>query len=151
MEGSPAELTEPNTLPVLFVDLGVGLARALAVAGLAISAAGLVLVGVPRLRALRSDEPTRIRARYGPLLVSISRSGEVSAQTASDERLPRIEVSAFEDLVKIAESAGQSILHRPNGALHDYYVHDLGAIYHYAASETAPAVASGTLCTPEDR
>lgn len=47
LEGAPSELTEPNTLPVLFFDLGVGLARALSVAGLMISAAGLALVGVP--------------------------------------------------------------------------------------------------------
>jgi signal peptidase I len=123
--------TEPNTLPILGFDLLVPTARKLSLFGLALSLAGLLWLGIPRVRALRGDEPTRIRASYGPLLVSM-RGGDLS----SGGHL--VEVSAFEELAKLAEGGGQSILHQTSGAIHDYYLRDSGVTYHYRAAILEP-------------
>lgn len=116
--------TEPNTLSILVFEPGVSVARKLSLFGLALSSMGLLFVGVPMLRALRGDEPERIRSRYGPLLVS-TQGGDLE----SESRVVR--VFSFRDLARLAENGGQSILHQTTGGIHDYYLRDTGVIYHY--------------------
>lgn len=121
--------TEPNIVSILMFELGVWKARVLSLLGVALSAAGLVWLGVPMLRAQQSSsEPTRIRARYGGQLVAVGND--------PCENSPVIEVATFEDLAKIAETSpgGGSILHRSpesEGGLHDYCVQGAGAVYRY--------------------
>ena len=117
---------QPNTVSILMFDLGVWKARVLSLLGLALSAAGLVWLGVPLLRAHGSpDEPTRIKARYGGRIVAVD--GDPSGDS------PVIEVATFEDLAKISETspAGESILHRVDGGSHDYYAYGAAAVYRY--------------------
>ncbi len=123
---TPSSRTEANTISILGFDLGVPMARKLSLLGLALSLSGLLWFGLSMLRALRGDEPTRIRARYAPLLVSVS-----DGDLASGGRV--VEVAAFEDLVKIAEKSGQSILHQTSDGTEHYYVQDIGVSYHYWA------------------
>ncbi|MDP9426796.1 MAG: hypothetical protein M3P37_12395, partial [Actinomycetota bacterium] len=85
-------------------------------------------------------EPARIQSQYAPLLVSM-RTGNLETHGRM------FEVATFEDLVKIAEKGGQSILQRTSGGTHDYYVPDAGVMYYYRIfdSETeASAPATGT-------
>lgn len=131
---------EPNTLRILFFDLGVSTARKLSLLGLALSAGGLAWFGVPLMRALRGDEPERIRSRYGPLLVSM-RGGDIESGGRT------VEVSAFEDLARLAEKSGQSILHRGGGSIHDYYPRCSDVTYHYRA--VAPGDSPPTMEAPE--
>lgn len=122
---------EPNTLRILFLDLTVPTARKLSLFGFALSAAGLICFGVPVVRGLRGGEPDRIRSRYGPMLVSM-RGGDIESGSRT------VEVAAFGDLVRLAESGGQSILHREGGSVHDYYLRSSDVTYHYRAVADAP-------------
>ena len=122
-------------MSIVGFDLGVSTARKVSLLGFALSLGGLLWFGIPTLRASRgteSAEPARIQSRYAPLLVSMS-----SAELKPDGRM--IEVTTFEDLVKIAEKGGQSILQRTSDGSYDYYVQDAGVMYHYriVSPETA--------------
>ena len=135
--------TEPNSISILGFKLGVSTARTLALLGLALSVGGLLWFGLPMLRARKAAEPTRIRSQYGDLLVSMN-GGDLE----SGGRV--IEVAAFEDLVKIAEKSGQSILHRTSDGTEHYYVQDIGVSYHYWALDQeadGPELEKGTSTT----
>ncbi len=127
-EAASVKLTKtvPNSMSILGFGLDVWTARIISVLGVALSLGGLVWFGQPILRARKAGEPTRIRAQYGEMLVSMN-----GGNLESDGRV--IEVTAFQDLVKIAEKSGQSILHRMSDGIDHYYVQDLGVSYHYWA------------------
>jgi signal peptidase I len=123
----PRTRTEPNKLSLLSLTLPVSTARWLAVAGFVLSLAGAVALGLPMFRAARGDEAARIRVRYAALLVNVRDSGR-------DPAAPLIEVSAIEDMAKLAERDGRMILHEQRGLTHDYYVRDGNLTYHYRAN-----------------
>jgi hypothetical protein len=133
-----ASKTEPNSIsiPILGFGLSVSVARVLSVLGLALSVGGLLWFGIPLLRAPAANEPARIRSRYEQVLVSMS--GDLEAYGRM------IEVLTFEDLAKIADKTGQSILHRTSDGVHHYYVQDIGMTYHYriAGQETQEAAST---------
>ncbi len=120
--------TVANSISILGIKVGVGTARLLSLLGLALCVGGLVWFGLPMLRARKAAEPARIRSQYGDLLVSMN-GGDLD----SGGRV--IEVAAFEDLVKIAEKSGQSILHQTSDGSEHYYVQDIGVSYHYWAPD----------------
>ena len=66
--------------------------------------------------------------QYGDLLVSMN-GGDLDSGGRG------IEVATFEDLVKIAEKSGQSILHQTSDGSEHYYVQDIGVSYHYWAPD----------------
>lgn len=118
--------TEPNSISILGFKLDVSTARTLSLLGVVLSVGGMLWFGLPMLRARKAPEPTRIRSQYGDLLVSMN-----GGNLESGGRV--IEVAAFEDLVKIAEKSGQSILHQTSDGTEHYYVQDIGVSYHYWA------------------
>lgn len=141
-DGSAAgAATEGNTLSVFGFEFGVVPARILALLGVFASAAGLLLSGLPTLKARRSaDEPTRIGARHGDTLVC------VSVGPASDGTVP-VPLDTFEDLMKVAEMAGQKILHHREGRLNDYYVLDSERVYRYQ-TVSSPSCGAGSFAEP---
>ena len=135
-------------MSIVGFDLGVPMARKVSLLGFALSLGGLLWFGIPVLRASKGTEPepARIQSRYAPLLVSMS-----AADLEPDGRM--FEVATFEDLVKIAEKGGQSILQRTSGGAHDYYVQDAGVMYHYriVGQETETAAPTTAAPTTEAR
>jgi hypothetical protein len=101
---------------------------------------GFVLCGlltVPLAVLLRRnrafDEAARIRARYGHLLVPIL--------IGDDLGWPPVDVTSFKALVRLADAAGQVILHHQADAADTYLVNDNGTVYRYQIS--LPQVAWG--------
>ena len=79
------------------------------------------------------DEAARIRARYGHLLVPIL--------IGEDLGWPPVDVTDFKALVRLAEAAGQVILHHQADAVDTYLVNDNGTVYRYQI--TLPVVSWG--------
>jgi signal peptidase I len=118
---------EPNVIPLLFLKLEVPLARWIGVGGLGLALIGLIWIGLLMLRAGRPDEATRIRAKYGALLIDIAGGDRLLGKRI-------VEVAAMDDLAKLAEKSGQMILHEVCSATHRYAVHDGGLMYCYQFS-----------------
>ena len=116
-----------NTVSVLGAKLQVQPARRLsAVLGLA-ALAGAVGIGLLFLLGLRrADEPARIRARFGHLMVEI-----VSPRRRFAEH--DVMMASFEDLVRVADRHTRMILHAREGDRHVYLVEDEGIAYRYEA------------------
>ncbi|MDE3096044.1 MAG: signal peptidase I [Chloroflexota bacterium] len=115
-----------SQLSLAGLRIGVGAARRLAEAGLALAAIGAVAFFVLLRRAAGADEPARIRAKYGALLVSLRASG-----LADSARV--VDVSTFEDLVRIADRSDRMILHQQRGAMREYFLADAEVTYRYTA------------------
>src|SRR5207244_1396425 len=115
---------EPNTLALLGLDLSVATARWLPLLGAVLAAAGALLFGHRMATTTRSDEPTRIQFKYGPLLIGISRSN-----TAPDTRL--VEIATIDDLAKLAERDDRVMLYEQRGPIYHYFVQEAGVTYHY--------------------
>ena len=94
-------------------------------------AGGLLLI-VVIVVASGGDEPSRIKARYGPLLVALR-----GIDVGDDGRL--IELESIEDLAKVAEREGRMILHRECGSVHQYFVQDVDVTYRYQTRPVAVA------------
>jgi signal peptidase I len=118
---------EPNMLSILSLSLSVSTARLLAILGLAVSLWGLWTVMQPVLRAQHGSEAARNQAQYGALLVAVRAS-----DPAPGDRL--VEVEAFADLVKVAETIGAPIQHDARDSIHQYSVQHAGLIYRYRAA-----------------
>jgi signal peptidase I len=114
----------PTFLPMPGYQMRVDLARNLAQIGLALSVVGALLLIVVVSSSSSADEPARIRARYGSLLITLR-----SSDLGEDMRV--IEVASIEDLVRIAEREGRMILHQELGSLHRYFVQDIDVTYRF--------------------
>ena len=92
-------------------------------AGLILSALATLLLAVLRQRNRAFDEAARIRTRYGHLLVPIV--------VGEDLGWPPVDVTSFKALARLAESAGQLVLHHQADAVDTYLVNDNGTVYRY--------------------
>jgi signal peptidase len=115
---------EPNFLPLLALRLDVDSARALGIGGLALSGLAMLAVGLLLQQALQGDEPTRIQARYGTLLLSV-----MSVDGLGTQRV--VDVASIDDLARLAERGGRMILHSVNGLAHSYVVQEADGAYRY--------------------
>jgi signal peptidase I len=119
------QLVSDRSLSLAGAAIPVGMARAVAGsvgAGLGIIAT-LMLANC--LRSLSADENSRIRARYGRLLVSVG-------PAPGDDR-PQIPVASMNELVRVAQREGELIFHRAgDSGAHLYFVPDGSAVYSYA-------------------
>ena len=126
-DGPATKRRVANTLSVLGVKLEVQSARRLAtVLGLA-ALAGALGVGLLFLLGLRkADEPARIRARFGHLIVEIMAPRRRFAEHD-------VMMASFEDLVRVSDRHGRLILHAHEGDRHVYLVEDDGVAYRFEA------------------
>ena len=104
-------------------------ARLIAAVGLTLSLGGSLALGVIAYRSRQADEATRIRSKYGSLLITVRDMNWLDR----DSRV--IEVSTIEDLAKIAERDGRMILHYARGSRRHYFVQSDQVSYRYQYPE----------------
>jgi hypothetical protein len=105
----------------------------LALGGFLLAAGLSVFLVVLLQRNQAFDEAARIRARYSHLLVPIV--------VGEDLGWPPVDVTSFKALARLAESAGQLVLHHQADAVDTYLVNDNGTVYRYQI--TLPLVSWG--------
>jgi signal peptidase I len=131
-DGPATQQQVEATLSFAGIDLGVQAARRLAtVLGLA-ALVGAIGIGVVFLLGLRAaDEPARIRARFGHLIVEI---------LEPRRRFPEHDVlmASFDDLVRVSDRHARMILHAHEGGRHVYLVEDDGVAYRYEIADGTP-------------
>ena len=115
----------PDTVSVASISLSVQRLRLLAVAGLMLSLLATTLFAVVLRRSWAFDEASRIRGRYGHLLVPIA--------PADDLGWPPIDVASIRALAKLASCSGQMILHSSSNGTDTYMVSNEGTVYRYRA------------------
>jgi signal peptidase len=120
------EQTKASTMHALLVHARVTVVRRVALLGAAVFGALLAILLVLRY-GLHGDELTRIRQRYGRLLVAVTNAPKPGAGY--------VDVTSFDGLAQIAASREAVILQHAGG----FYVEADGAAYRYrlAASPTA--------------
>jgi signal peptidase I len=128
----------PNTISLLSLSLTVSAARILAAVGMIAALLSMAGLALSSWRKTHDEEPARIQARYGALLVNVHTSDLLA------DRRPVL-VAAIADLARIAERGGRMILHEASSGEHRYFVQDEDAVYCYrAASKTAPVVTTAS-------
>jgi signal peptidase I len=125
-----------NTISLVGLSLAVSTARPVSLIGLGLSLIGIAGLGVSTLRAAQMDEASRIRSKYGSLLVAVCGSDLEAGKHI-------IQVAAINDLAKIAERTGRMILHEERGPTHYYFVQDSDVTYCYqsASADDKPSAA----------
>jgi signal peptidase I len=127
--------TQPNTIPIFGYELNVLLARALALAGVALAVLGLAAVVIAQVWASRQDEAAVIELKYGASLVALNGEDPVQGR-------PLVGVQTMEELARMAEREGRMILHRPHDDTHRYYVQDTAVVYYYDLKSSEPKTLS---------
>ncbi|MGZ4177987.1 MAG: signal peptidase I [Solirubrobacteraceae bacterium] len=118
-----ASSTVPNPLHVLGRTMSYSTLAWVGLLGFVICALSMVPLAVLLRRNSAFDEAARIRARYGHMLVPIL--------IGEDLGWPPVDVTTFKALVRLAEAAGQVILHHQDDAVDTYLVNDNGTVYRY--------------------
>lgn len=116
--------TEANTVTILGLTLSIRTMRIIALAGLALSLGGTVLLGITTYTAARQNPDSLIRLRYGSLLVNAH--GQDIQATG-----PVINVDSINELAKLAERHNTVILHTIFNSLHSYLVQCNGVTYRF--------------------
>jgi signal peptidase I len=123
----------PNTFTLAGHTLSYTTIAWFALSGLLLAGALAAFLVVLLKRNQAFDEAARIRARYGHLLVPIL--------VGEDLGWPPVDVTSFKALARLAESAGQLVLHHRADAVDTYLVNDNGTVYRYQI--TLPLVSWG--------
>lgn len=116
------EREAPNMIELLGQKLPVAAARTLALVAVGLAAASGLALGIPLLRATRSDEDARIRLRYGTLIIDGSTPAEQSATQT-------VAVASIADLARLAERHGAMIVREQTGTALRYVVYDSRVAY----------------------
>jgi hypothetical protein len=133
-----APRVEPNGLPLLSATLPMSLARTLSIGALAAAALATGVVAVLVWRARGRGEAERIAAQYGALIAAVDGVERGAAHAA------QVHMVSFEDLMKIAEREGRTILHHA-GTEEDAYELPAGELtYRYVAHRGHVADDPGT-------
>lgn len=129
-----------NTVSVFGWLFPVWALRFAALTGFGFSAYGLIVVGMKMYSTASQSQDALIRLKYGGMLVDVYE--QTIAPSASI-----IDVSAMDDLARLAERHGTMILHMTRNFLHYYFVQSNGITYRYVIAsgrkgkqETEPAV-----------
>lgn len=124
-------VSQEQAIALLGLSSPVSAARLASSIGTSLSLAGLVTLASLVLLRLRLDEPARISARYGSLLVGVAR-----ADLNHNSRL--VEVASMRDLVRLAQQDGQVVFHQEVApGSHIYYVQRGDLVFAYTASGSA--------------
>lgn len=123
-------VTERPNQVVVF-DRAVDTSTLERLAGYGGGAAGLILVAalVVLLASRPKDEPARIAARYGSVLIAVA-----EAPSHADV----VDVTDFRTLVRLAEQFETAILHRSAAGEHAYMVPNDGILYRYRTGARKP-------------
>jgi signal peptidase I len=121
------ELKVANDLSLFGLEIPVLTARIVAIIGLMISIAGIVLLTLPVYQEAKKDELAAIHLKYAPLLVQINQS-QTKRRTASTKL---IDIASMADLVRLAQNADQVILEQTVGDEHHFLVFSDPYTYRY--------------------
>jgi len=121
--------TQENTFSFLGFELNVLGIRFLGVGGLILSLISLLILGWYVFDAAQRSPEALIRIKYGALIMDVYDRGFENLSSV-------IEVTAIEDLAKLAERQNAMILHMTRDFLHYYFVQSDGMIYRYVSSES---------------
>jgi hypothetical protein len=131
-EGSVSYLTlQPATLTILGAEVPVTTARGVAVLALLASLAGLVALLLPAYQARRAGGAAPILLEYGSAIVAVGGPPPTGPGGM-------IDVRSFDDLARLAERTGQTILDFEVGGEHHFYLRDGEVVYHLAVPAPAP-------------
>lgn len=125
---------EPNVLSIMSWKLPIGSIRLFALLGLIASSGVLAFIGWHIFRTARQNQEELIRLRYGSLLVNVYERDLMPASAF-------IDVTAIEELAKLAERHNTVILHMTLNFLHCYLVQCNGITYRYVFSSGKRGVA----------
>ncbi len=114
----------PNIISILGLSLTVATIRQIAIAGLIMAIAGLIAFAWLLFRAKQSDQAAQIELKYNSHLINIQNPGLNPNQEI-------IEVTAIDDLVRLAERDGCMILHYRDGSQHQYFIKTDTLTYRY--------------------
>lgn len=117
------ERTVPATVTALGREYAVTTLTHVGMIGGATAAGGALVVGLLMLFAQRADEATKIRSRYGALMVDADVDGVGEGYT--------VELKRCEDLVRVAERLGVPIMHVERAGEHWYLLRDADTLYRY--------------------
>ena len=119
---------EPNRMSLLKFSLPVSKVRFVSILGFLLSLIGLAGLGLLAWRSSRSGEAVRIQARFGSMLIAVD-----DANFENTSRV--IDVTTFEDLVRIAMRDERMIMHQFAAGIHRYYVQDSAVVYRFRVEE----------------
>ena len=122
----------PARLTLLGLQITVSEARAAAVVGLLVAIAGGVALVLPTYHARRAGRAARILSEYGHILVSVS-------EPLPAPREGVIEVQDFDDLARLSERTGRTILHAAVDGQHHFFLRDGEVVYHARLADSDPA------------
>jgi hypothetical protein len=121
--------TEPNTLSLLGLHLQVLAIRWISLVVFVLALGGLIALAVLAYRKMNTEEePARIQRKYGKGLVSVSKGAPGRDEHVED-------VATMDDLARLAEKDGRSILHAVKGKTHIFYMQDGDIVYRYMVTE----------------
>ncbi len=120
--------TQENTFSFLGFELNILGIRILGIGGLILSLISLLILGWYVFDAAQRNPETLIRIKYGALIMDVYDRGFENISSV-------IEVTAIEDLAKLAERQNAMILHMTRDFLHYYFVQNDGTTYRYVSSE----------------
>lgn len=119
--------TAANIIPILGWNVEVSTLRLIAFVGLALSASGLLLMGISMFSTAQKGQEAMIRLKYGNLLVNVH---EQDLQLSSSS----IDVTTIDELARLAERHNTVILHMALNFIHYYLVQCNGTTYRFVFS-----------------
>jgi len=128
----------PAVLSIFSVDIPIRTARILSGVGLALSLLGAAALYVLVNRVTKGEETALIELKYAPLLADVTASNlDASGQV--------IDVYGIDDLVRLAERHGATILHESLGSSHSYYLNHDNHVYRFQMSANEVIQKGGSL------
>ena len=132
----------PAGLELFGSSIDLDLARMAVLILLAVCFVGLLTTGVPWLRAMRQDETSRIRARYGSQLVSARAVDFAGVQST-------VEVDSIEALVDLADRFDLPILFVESEGEQRYLLEGGAALYMYRSASDEPSLVGNGEADPK--
>ena len=117
----------PATLSIFGLEMPVSTARTLSGVGLGLSILGGLVLYLLVHQVTKGEETALIALKYAPLLADVT-------GTNLDSRGQVVDVNSIEDLVRLAERHGETILHESLGNMHSYYLSHDNHIFRYQMS-----------------
>lgn len=139
----PDPYQEVNTLPFFNLQIGIPLARLLAVMGMGLSIATMIFLNKYYRGSAMGNKDLAIRMKYGHMLVDVQGK---SLQPSGN----LLDVSSVDDLARLAEKYDSMILHASDGQFKGYLVQGNGLTYRFHSEEQADKLVVSPLTRSRD-
>lgn len=115
---------EANTIILLGREIAVPTLRLIALFGFIGSLSGLILLGLIFQHLSRHDQENFFHVKYNSMMINVQNVDSIPSAGM-------IDVTAMEDLARLAERFGTMIWHGEQNELHTYYVQAGGTTYRF--------------------